>query len=74
MYKLRPILPLNVMKNVYYSLIYSYIYAIEVWGSAFKIELYKILNLQKRIMRLITFNDVFPETPRPLSSTDPIVL
>ena len=29
MYKLRPFLPLNVMKNVYYSLIYSYIYAIE---------------------------------------------
>ena len=32
MYKLRPFLPLIVMKNVYYSLIYSQIiYAIEVW-------------------------------------------
>ena len=40
MYKLRPFLPLKVMKNVYYSLIYSHIvYAIEVWGSAFKSEL-----------------------------------
>ena len=37
MYKLRPILPLSVMKNVYYSLIYSHIvYVIEVWGSAVK--------------------------------------
>ena len=40
MYKLGPFLPLNVMKNVYYSLIYSQIiYAIEVWGSAVKSEL-----------------------------------
>ena len=34
MYKLRPLLPLKVMRNVYYSLIYSHIiYAIEAWGS-----------------------------------------
>ena len=40
MYKLRPFLPLNVMKNVYYCLIYSHIiYAIEVWKSDFKTEL-----------------------------------
>ena len=72
MYKLRPFLPLNVMKNVYYSLIYSHIiYAIEVWGSAFKTELDKILILQKRVTRLMSFN-VFPSTPVPLSSTDPI--
>ena len=37
MYKLRPFLTLNVMNNVYYSLVYSHIiYAIVVWGSAFK--------------------------------------
>ena len=60
MYKLRPFLPLSVMKNVYYSLIYSHIiYAIEVWGSAFKTELDKILILQKRVMRLMTFKDVY---------------
>ena len=51
MYKLSPFLPLNVMKNVYYSLIYSHIvYAIEVWGPAFKTELNKIFVLQKRVM------------------------
>ena len=73
MYKLRPFLPLNVMKNVYYSLIYSQIiYAIEVWGSAVKSETTKILILQKRVMRLMTFNDVFPSIPGPLRPTDSI--
>ena len=73
MYKLRPFLPLQVMRNVYYSLIYSHIiYAIEVWGSAFKTEHNKILILQKRVMRFLTFTDVFPAIPGPLSSTDPI--
>ena len=73
MYKLRPFLPLNVMKNVYYSLIYSQIiYAIEVWGSAVKSEMTKILILQKRVMRLMTFNDVFPSIPGPLRPTDSI--
>ena len=61
------------MKNVYYSLIYSQIiYAIEVWGSAVKSEMTKILILQKRVMRLVTFNDVFPSIPGPLRPTDPI--
>ena len=60
-YKLRPFLPLKVMRNVYYSLVYSHIiYAIEAWGSAFKTELEKILILQKRAMRLLTFNDAYP--------------
>ena len=75
MYKLRPFLPLKVMKNVYYSLIYSHIiYAIEVWGSAFKTEFDKILILQKRVMRLMTFNDEFPAIPGPLRSADPIFI
>ena len=73
MYKLRPFLPLNVMKNVYYSLIYSHIvYAIEVWGSAFKTELNKIFVLQKRVMRPLTFNDVYPSATGPLIPTEPI--
>ena len=73
MYKLRPFLPLNVMKNVYYGLLYSQIiYAIEVWGSAVKSEMTKILILQKMVMRLVTFNDVFPSIPGPLRPTDPI--
>ena len=47
MYKLRPFLTVNVMKNIYYGLLYSHIiYAIEIWGSAFKTDLDKISILQ----------------------------
>ena len=73
MYKLRQFLTIKVMKRVYYILIYSHIiYAIEVWGSACKTELDKILILQKRDIRLITYNDIFPTIPGPLRSSDPI--
>ena len=75
MYKLRIFLPLSVMKSVYYSLIYSHIiYAIEVWGSTFKTEIDKILVLQKRAMRIMTFNDQFPVNPGPLCPSNPIFL
>ena len=73
MYKLRPFLPVNVMKNIYYSLVYSHIiYGIEIWGSAFKTDLDKISILQKRVARLMTFNDVIPTTPGTLRQTEPI--
>ena len=73
MYKLRPFLPLNVLKNVYYSLVYSHIvYAIEVWGSTFKTEMDKILILQKKAMRLMTFMDSYPSIPGPLQPSGPI--
>ena len=45
---------------------------IEVWGSAFKTELDNIFGLQKRVMRLTTFNNVYPSTPGPLNPTEPI--
>ena len=71
MYKLSP----KVLKNVYYSLIYSHIiYANEIWGSASKSELDKILILQKRAMRLMTFNDICPTAPGPLIPSDPIFI
>ena len=74
MYKLRPFLPLNVLKNVYYSLVYSHIvYAIEVWGSTFKTEMDKILILQKKAMLLMTFMDSYPSIPGPLQPSGPIL-
>ena len=73
MYKLRPFLPLNVMKNVYYSLIHSHInYAIEIWGLAFQTQIDKVFILQKRAMRMMTFNDQFPVVPGPLIPSDPL--
>ena len=75
MYKLRPFLPLKVMKNVYYSLIYSHIiYAIEAWGSPCKTELDKIFILQKWAMRLMTYNDKYPTFYGSLISSDPIFI
>ena len=71
MYKLRPFLRLKVMKNVYYR--YSHIiYAIEAWGSACKTELDKIFILQKRAMRLMTYNDKYLTVYGPAISSDPI--
>ena len=73
MYKLRSYLPLRLLKNIYYSLIYSHlIYAIEVWGSAFNNELDKLLVLQKKALRLMTFNDSYPIVPGPLIPSDPL--
>ena len=59
------------MKNIYYSKIYSHIvYAIQVWGSAGKIETDKILVLQKRSIRLILNKDKRHVKPGPLVSTN----
>ena len=60
------------MKNIYYSLYSHILYAIEVWGSAFKTELDKILILQKRAIRFMTYNDAYLITPGPLRPSDPI--
>ena len=59
----------------YYTLIYSHIiYAIEVWGSVCKTELGKIFILQKRVIRLVTYNDSYPTVFGPLLSSDPIFI
>ena len=73
MYKLRPFLNSTMMKNIFYSIIYSHIVCvIQVWGSAGKIETGKILVLQKRTIRLISNKDKKPVLPGPLASTNPI--
>ena len=53
------------------TVLYTPIYAIEVWGSAFKTELDKILSYRKGLM---TFNNAFPLNPGPLNHTDPIFI
>ena len=56
------------MKNIYYSLVHSHlIYDIQVWGST---EINKLLVLQKRFLRIITYNDTLPLVPGPLHPTD----
>ena len=59
-----------MLKNIYYNLIYSHIlYAIQVWCKAGKIEIDKILVLQKRALRLISNKTKIPVNPCPLATT-----
>ena len=74
MYKLSPFLNPIMLKNIYYSLIYSHIvYAVQAWGSAGKSEIDKILILQKRAIRLISNKAKRPIIPGPLASTNPML-
>ena len=73
MYKLREFMDIKMLKNIYYSLIYSHmVYAIQVWGSACNTDLDKILILQKKAVRIMTNNCLFPLLPGPLVSSNPL--
>ena len=73
MHKLREFMTTKMLKNIYYSLVYSHIvYDIQVWGSAFDTELNKILILQKKSVRILTNNYHFPLEPGPLVSSNPL--
>ena len=72
LYKIRPFVNIKTMRTLYYSLAYPHlIYAIEIWGSADITHLNRLLMLQKRILRLITFSDKRREDFS-LPSTDPL--
>ena len=73
MYKLRPFINLQIMKNVYHALFYSHVvYGIRVWGTARDLHIKAIEILQKRVVRLITYNDQFPLIHGPLPASNPI--
>ena len=58
LYKIRPFVTNKISKMLYYSLIFPHlIYAVEVWGSADISHLVRILILQKRIVRMLTYSD-----------------
>ena len=58
LYRIRSCVDVGILKTLYYALIYPHLsYAIEVWGSADKSHLDKLLKLQKRIVRMITISD-----------------
>ena len=57
-YRARHYLSLDILKNLYYSFIYSHIsYGIFIWGSNYETKLLPIHLLQKRALRAITFSD-----------------
>ena len=73
MYKLRPFVNLKIMKNVYHALCYSHlVYGIQVWGSACDSHIGIIHVLQKRVVRLMTYDDQFPLIPGPLPASSPL--
>ena len=56
--RLRHHVPLNILLQIYRSLIFPYtLYGIPVWGQAAQRDLKKIVTLQKRALRLILFSN-----------------
>ena len=50
MYRIRKYVNINILKSLYYSLIYSHIvYAIQIWGSASNTELEKFLFCRRKL-------------------------
>ena len=50
--------PNYIKKNIYYSLVYPHLlYSIQVWGSAFDTNINKLIVLQKKTVRMMTFNE-----------------
>ena len=54
MFKLKPFVPLSVLKNYYYAMIYPYlIYGNLIWGGTYASHLEPLYLLQKRAIRII---------------------
>ena len=73
MYKIREFVNKNILMNLYYGLVYPHLlYAIQVWGLAFDTNIKKIEVLQRRVIRMITFNDQTLGYIGPLVDTSPL--
>ena len=56
-YKIRHFCPSNILRILYYSLFYSFLsYGISVWSFTFKSYFRKLLLVQKKIVKVMTFN------------------
>ena len=59
LYKIRPYVKKETLIMLYYSLVYPHlIYGIEVWGSSMSSNISKIYLMQKKLVRMITKNDI----------------
>ena len=73
LFKLRHFVTTKILINVYYAIIYPFLlYGITIWGSTSKTLLNPLHILQKKFVRLATFNDAFPTIPGPLIHTPPL--
>ena len=58
LYKLRPFVSPNILINVYYAIIYPFLlYGIALWGNCCKSSLTPLFLLQKKFVRMATYND-----------------
>ena len=56
-------MPLEILKQLYYSLFYSFVsYGISVWGLTYKSLVQKLIVIQKKIVRVMTFNKMNAHT------------
>ena len=73
--RLRSYMKLDVLINIYYCLVYSYLsYGVHAWGSAVPTELTRILILQKKAVRILSGNQYFQiygEPAGPLPHAEP---
>ena len=62
-YKIRHYVPLEILKQLYYSLFHSFVsYGITVWGLTYKSFVQKLIVIQKKIVRVMTFNKMNAHT------------
>ena len=61
--RIRHFTNLNSLKLIYYALVYPYLtYGNLIWGNAYKSHIQKLVNIQKKIIRLMTFKSYFDHT------------
>ena len=61
--KIRHFVTRNTGKLIYYALVYPYlIYGNLIWGNTYKTRIQKIMNIQKKIVRLMTFKSYLEHT------------
>ena len=71
-YKIRHFVPLEILKQLYYSLFYSFVsYGICVWGFTCKSFVQKLIVTQKKFIRAMTFNKANAHT-NPILKIDDI--
>ena len=55
--KLRHYVPQSILIQIYYSIIYPFlIYGVVIWGNTYKSNIYPLVILQKKAIRIITFS------------------
>ena len=73
LYKIRPFVSSKILTNLYYAIVYPFLlYGVLIWGNANKTLLSPTLILQKKFVRMATYNDRYPVTPGPLAHTPPL--